>query len=56
VDLNRGDILLFDDYIGSGATMREAVRALRNDAKTKATIIPFTIASIRWRLGRRGMI
>ncbi len=51
-----GSILLLDDYIGSGATMKEAIRAIRAEARLPNTIIPFTIASIRWRLGKPGMI
>lgn len=48
-------LLLVDDYIGSGATLREAVstlrqRGLRND------LVPLTIARVRWRLGARGII
>ncbi|MFN2123710.1 MAG: RecQ family ATP-dependent DNA helicase [Candidatus Promineifilaceae bacterium] len=49
-------ILLLDDYIGSGATMKEAVRALRNEGGLQAVIVPITIARVRWRLGARGMI
>ncbi len=49
-------ILLLDDYIGSGATMKEAVRVLRQDGSFPAEIVPFTIARVRWRLGARGMI
>lgn len=50
-----GTILLLDDYMGSGATIKEAVRALR-EANVNQAIVPFTIASVRWRLGQRGMI
>jgi predicted amidophosphoribosyltransferase len=52
--------MLLDDYYGSGATMKEAVRALRSalDEKTadRTEIVPFTIAKVRWRLGAAGMI
>ncbi len=55
-----GPLLLLDDYHGSGATMKEAVRALRSalDEKTgdRTDIVPFTIAKVRWRLGAPGMI
>jgi ATP-dependent DNA helicase RecQ len=51
-----GAIILIDDYIGSGATMKEAARALRKEGNFKNIIIPFTIAAVRWRLGKRGMI
>lgn len=49
-------VLLLDDYIGSGATMKEAVRVLRAQGGTQAAIVPLTIARVRWRLGARGMI
>lgn len=51
-----GTILLIDDYIGSGATMNEAVRALQNSLSPDNQIVPFTIAAVKWRLGIRGMI
>lgn len=50
-----GTIVLFDDYIGSGSTMNEAARCLR-DAKMTQEIAPFTIASVKWALGKRGMV
>ncbi|MCP4693057.1 MAG: RecQ family ATP-dependent DNA helicase [Desulfobacterales bacterium] len=49
-------ILLLDDYIGSGATIKEAVRVLRKPGGVKEDIVPFTIARVRWRLGAKGMI
>lgn len=51
-----GPILLFDDYIGSGATIREAARAVRIKTKTKQPFIPFTIACVKWRLGKQGYV
>lgn len=51
-----GTIILLDDYIGSGATMNEATRALRESGQIKNVIFPFTIAAVKWRLGSRGMI
>lgn len=51
-----GAIILLDDYIGSGATIKEAARALRKEGYFKNTIIPFVIATVKWRLGKRGMI
>jgi ATP-dependent DNA helicase RecQ len=51
-----GAILLLDDYIGSGATLQEAARVLRKESHAKQAIIPFTIASIKWRLGKAGMV
>jgi ATP-dependent DNA helicase RecQ len=50
----KGTILLLDDYIGSGATMNEATRALSHHTKNK--IVPFAIAAVKWHLGKRGMI
>ena len=49
-------ILLLDDYIGSGATLKEAVRVLRQNGSFPADIVPLTIARVRWRLGAKGMI
>jgi ATP-dependent DNA helicase RecQ len=49
-------LLLLDDYIGSGATMKEAVRTLSAAGSGQAAIVPLTIAHVRWRLGARGMI
>ena len=51
-----GAVLLLDDYYGSGATLREAGRALRKDARFEYDIVPVTVARVRWRLGARGMI
>ena len=49
-------ILLLDDYTGSGATLKEAVRVLRKEGGFTADIVPFTVARVRWRIGARGMI
>ena len=49
-------ILLLDDYTGSGATLKEAVRALRKEAGFKGSIVPLAIAKVRWRIGAPGMI
>ena len=49
-----GALLLIDDYIGSGSTMKEAARALRK--VTSQTLVPFTVASVKWRLGQTGFI
>jgi ATP-dependent DNA helicase RecQ len=51
-----GAILLLDDYTGSGKTLKEAARALRQTGSIQNEIIPFTIASVKWRLGRTGMV
>ncbi|MBS0654177.1 MAG: RecQ family ATP-dependent DNA helicase [Verrucomicrobia bacterium] len=52
----RGTILLVDDYIGSGSTMKEAARALRATKNRIGEIIPFTLASVKWHLGKRGYV
>jgi len=49
-------VLLLDDYIGSGATIKEAVRVLRKEAKFSGKITPFVLAQVRWKLGSAGMI
>src|SRR5690606_7099425 len=56
VGLPDAPLLLLDDYVGSGATLAEAVRALRKDAGVKEDVVPLTIARVRWRLGAPGMV
>ncbi|MEC7839678.1 MAG: RecQ family ATP-dependent DNA helicase [Chlamydiota bacterium] len=57
INVLRGHILLFDDYIGSGFTMREASRVLHQAfSEDSIKTIPFTIAQVRWKLGSPGMI
>ncbi|MCP4752709.1 MAG: RecQ family ATP-dependent DNA helicase [Proteobacteria bacterium] len=51
-----GAILLLDDYIGSGATLKEAARALRQQGNLDNEIVPLAIARIRWRIGAKGII
>lgn len=51
-----GPLLLFDDYTGSGATLREAARALREAGGQGTLLIPCTIAAVKWRLGKSGFI
>ena len=50
-----GDMLLLDDYVGSGATLKEACRVLRKEARHRGAIVPLTVARVRFRLGARGM-
>jgi len=52
----RGGVLLLDDFIGSGATLREAGRVLRKQAKLGAAIVPLTLARVRWKLGSPGRV
>lgn len=51
-----GTILLLDDYTGSGATLNEAARALKQDRRIQNEIVPFTIAAVKWHLGKKGMV
>jgi ATP-dependent DNA helicase RecQ len=52
----RGRVLLLDDYTGSGATLREAARVLRREQGYEGTLAPLTVARVRWRLGRPGIV
>ena len=52
--LPRGDLLVLDDVIGSGATLREAGRALRKEGKVSGALVPMTVARVRRRLGAAG--
>jgi ATP-dependent DNA helicase RecQ len=54
--LPTGPIILLDDYIGSGATMKESARALLKSPNAPTKIIPFTIARVKWQLGKPGFI
>lgn len=56
IKIPAGTILLFDDYTGSGATLNEAARALSQHTGMKNEILPFTIAAVKWHLGKRGMV
>lgn len=49
-----GALILFDDYIGSAATIREAARCMRKFYANP--FIPLTIAAVKWRLGQPGFI
>lgn len=51
-----GALILLDDYTGSGNTLREAGRALRASKKIKNDLIPFTVASVKWHLGKPGFV
>ncbi len=51
-----GPILLLDDYTGSGATLKEAARALRTAGGKELILIPLAIATVKWRLGHIGFI
>lgn len=50
-----GRLVLLDDYTGSGATFREAARALRV-AGHVGERVPIAVARVRWRLGRPGIV
>jgi len=49
--LPAGDLLLVDDLIGSGATLREAARALHKGARPQGALVPLVLAKVRRRLG-----
>ncbi len=49
-------VLLLDDYTGSGATLNEAFRVLRKQGNITNAILPLTLAVVKWRLGKAGMI
>ena len=49
-----GTLILFDDYIGSGATIKEAARCIRKVLDNP--LIPVTIAAVKWRLGKAGFV
>lgn len=52
--LPQGNIILFDDYTGSGNTLKEAARTLKSKRNGSQELIPFTIASLKWHLGKPG--
>jgi len=51
-----GDVLLLDDYTGSNATLREGARVLRKEIDIPGSVVPLTIASVKWKLGSRGIV
>ena len=51
-----GQLLLLDDYVGSGHTLREAARVVRRTLGHTGPLRPLTLAAVRWRLGAAGMI
>jgi len=52
--ISSAPLVVFDDYIGSGNTLKEAARALRGKKTVTNELIPFTIASVKWHLGKQG--
>ncbi len=54
--LPAGPILLLDDYTGSGATLKECARVIRQEACCDEPLVPLTVAKVKWRLGAKGMI
>lgn len=54
ISVPSGALVLVDDYIGSGNTIKEAGRAIRKGKSIKNELIPFTIASLKWHLGKPG--
>lgn len=53
-ELPSGCVILLDDYIGSGNTIKEAARAIRVHKAFSHEIAPFTVAAIKWHLGKPG--
>lgn len=51
----QGTLILLDDYIGSGNTIKEAARALRAQGILNE-LVPFTIAAVKWSLGKQGFV
>lgn len=49
-----GNVILLDDYIGSGNTFKEAARAIQAARRFNFELIPFTVAALKWRLGKPG--
>lgn len=50
-----GTLILLDDYIGSGNTLKEAARAIRAHS-IFSELVPFTIAGVKWKLGKQGFV
>lgn len=55
IPIPRGTLILLDDYIGSGSTLKEAARALREQSILNE-LVPFTVAAVKWRLGKQGFV
>ncbi|MCA9650093.1 MAG: RecQ family ATP-dependent DNA helicase [Myxococcales bacterium] len=51
-----GTLLLVDDYVGSRATLKEAVTVLRKQAGWEGEVVPLMLARVRWKQGSSGMI
>lgn len=54
IPIPAGCLILLDDYIGSGNTIKECARAIRANKTFPGEILPFTIAAIKWHLGKPG--
>lgn len=50
-----GSLILLDDYIGSGSTIKEAARALRARG-IENKLVPLTVAAVKWHLGKPGFV
>jgi len=50
-----GRLLLLDDYAGSMSTLNEAARTLKQ-AGASGPCVSLTVARVRWRLGRAGIV
>ena len=54
--IGSGTVILLDDYIGSGHTLKEAARVLRKQLNLPNPIVPVTLAAVKWKLGSAGML
>jgi ATP-dependent DNA helicase RecQ len=54
LEIPSGTLVLVDDYLGSGNTLKEAARALRKEGGLRNDLLPFTIVALKWHLGKTG--
>ena len=47
---------VLDDHVSLGTTISEVACSPRKNTNLKQEIVPFTIASIKWKLGQSGMV
>ena len=49
-------VIAATNALGMGSTLKEAVRALRQDGGVEAAVVPLTLARVQWRLGAPGLV
>jgi ATP-dependent DNA helicase RecQ len=54
--IGAGTLILLDDYVGSGHTLKEAARAFRSARGLAQILVPFTVAAVKWHLGKPGFV